>query len=118
LYDLRNIIAAIFLFGVVAADLIYSVVKGREFLFSWLGLLFAALAIIALFFDQIRKFSFSPKEGVVVEVQEAQVKASANLAAAIARDSGKPGSVEEAASVVAETITPETLRRAERAIVL
>jgi hypothetical protein len=60
-HDLRSIIAAIFLFAVVAADLIYGAVKGREFLFSWLGLLFAALAIIALFFDRISEFSLSPK---------------------------------------------------------
>jgi CheY-like chemotaxis protein len=117
-YDLRSIIAAICLFAVVVADLIYGAVTGREFLVSWLGLLFAALAIIALFFDRIRKFSLSLQEGVAVETQEAQAKASANLADANASKKGELGSAEEAARVVTETITPEALRRAEGATVL
>ena len=113
-YDLRSIIAAICLFAVVAADLIYGAVKGREFLFSWLGLLFAALAIIALFFDQIKEFSLTPGGGLVVKREEAR----AYLAVANARKSGEPGNAEEAASVVNETLTPEVLRRAEGATVL
>jgi CheY-like chemotaxis protein len=71
-----------------------------------------------LFFDRIRKFSLSLQGGVAVETQEAQAKASANLADANASKKGEPGSAEEAARVVTETITPEALRRAEGATVL
>jgi CheY-like chemotaxis protein len=125
-YDLRSIIAAICLFAVVAADLIYGAVKGREYLFSWLGLLLAALAIIALFFDQIKEFSLSPSGGLVVKVRERAREHLEDANAKWAREhledanaiKGEPGSAEEVASVVTETITPEALRRAEGATVL
>ncbi len=107
--------AAVFLSAIVVADLIYGAVKGREQLVSWLGLLFAALAIIVLFFDQITEFSISLSGGLVVK--KARERASAYLEAAAA-DSSKPGSAEEAASVVTETITPKTLRRVEGATIL
>lgn len=67
-----------------------------------------------LFFDRITEFSISLRGGLVVKVRE---RASAYLEAAAA-DSSKPGSAEEAASVVTETITPKTLRRVEGATVL
>jgi CheY-like chemotaxis protein len=116
-YDLRSIIAAICLFAVVAADLIYGAVKGREFLFSWLGLLFAALAIIALFFDRITEFTISPQEGVHVKVGEVRELARTNLESAIA-NRGEPDSTEKAARVVDANVTPEAVRQAEGRTVL
>jgi CheY-like chemotaxis protein len=80
-------------------------------------LLFAALAIIVLFFDRITEFTISPQEGVHVKVGEAREQARTNLEAAIA-NRGEPDSTEKAARVVDANITPEAVRQAEGRTVL
>jgi CheY-like chemotaxis protein len=80
-------------------------------------LLFAALAIIVLFFDRITEFTISPQEGVHVKVGEVREQARTNLEAAIA-NRGEPDSTEKAARVVDANITPEAVRQAEGRTVL
>lgn len=77
--------AAACLFIMIVADMIYGAANERESLLTWMGVLFAVLALLALFNERIRKLSFS-KSGVTLETYEKAVEAAVNLGAAAATD--------------------------------
>ena len=84
--------AAVILFAVFVADLVYGATRGRDPLLTLLGLILCVLAVFALFIDRIRKFNVSA-EGLSIEQFERAAYTAANLTASRAKDS--PPSDEE-----------------------